>query len=244
MSSLPERLIAKLDEKKMSQEDLANAAGASQAAISKIVLGETKRSRFLPKIAEALETTEQWLMYGVGDSNMERTDMTAGAWDSKTEIPDTMVAIPFFNGSSLSAGTGALNSDAPYNGAVLWFAKSFIKRKGACIDRIFCVNIVGDSMYPRYEDGGIAIIDTTNYLSISDFEALPEEQKKAETLSRIIDGKVYAINFKGQDYIKRLGKTITGEVIITSDNPAYGTDKAPADKVSILGRVIGYQREE
>lgn len=244
MSSLPERLTAKLEEKRMSQEDLAHAVGASQAAISKIIMGETKRSRFLPKIAEALETTEEWLVYGIGDSNISLTDVKVMEWDADTEIPDTMVAIPFFNGSSLSAGMGAMNSDMPYTGAVLWFAKSFIKRKGACLDRIFCVNISGDSMSPRYEDGGIAIIDTTNFLSIPDFEALPEEQRKAETLHRVIDGKVYAINYKGQDYIKRLGKTTSGEVIITSDNPAYGSDKALASDVCIVGRVIGYQREE
>lgn len=243
MSSLQKRLSSKLEEKRISQEELANMIGASQAAVSKIILGETKRSRFLPKIAESLGVSEQWLLYGEESSNAKILDSSVDEWDNNTPLPPTMVKIPFLNGMSLSAGVGALNSDAPYDGAVLWFAKSFIRRSGACLDRVFCISVVGDSMKPKYEEGGIVVVDSTNALSLSEFNSMTDEQKSAETLSRITDGKVYAINYKGQDYIKRLGRD-GSKVRIISDNPSYSTKEEPAHFVHIFGRVIAYQRED
>jgi len=225
METLQDRLLKLLEDKRLSQDDLASMINASQAAISKIVLGETKRSRLLPKIAEALEVTEQWLLFGdAGEPNAGTHKSEIHVWDEKTLMPDDMVAVPFFNGMSLSAGNGALNSDIPHSGASLWFAKSFIKRKGTLPEKVFCITVKGDSMEPRFDEGGVVMIDT-----------MPQA---------IIDGKPYAITYQGQDYIKYIRRLPNNQYLITSENEIYEPFKADIEQVTIIGRVIAYQREE
>ncbi len=51
----------------ITQEELGEIVGISQAAISKILLGDTKKSRFLIGIAMALGVNPHWLETGEGD---------------------------------------------------------------------------------------------------------------------------------------------------------------------------------
>lgn len=225
METLADRLNRKIKELGTSQEKLAMDIGVSQTTISKISKGETNRSRFLPKIADALGVTEQWLLFGdAGEPNAGTHKSGVSVWDSYTEMPDNMAAVPFFNGMSLSAGFGALNSDIPHDGTSLWFAKSFIKRRGTTPDKVFCITVKGDSMEPRFDEGGIVMIDT-----------MPQT---------IIDGKPYAITYQGQDYIKYVRRLPNNQYLITSENNIYEPFKARAEDVDIIGRVIAYQREE
>lgn len=225
MKTLAERLVKILEEKRMSQEELAGMIGASQAAISKIILGTTKRSKLIPLIASALGVSEQYLMYG-SEPNAEILTQGVQEWDSDTVIPDDMVAIPYFNGSSLSAGTGAINSDIPYTGASLWYAKSFIKRKGTCPEKVFCIGVKGDSMTPVFDEGGVVMIDTL-----------------ADNIYPIIDGKPYAIHYDNGDYIKFLRKLPNNRIRVVSANPEYETFDVDAEEILIVGKVIEYAKE-
>ena len=60
-----DRLIEAMEDAQIDQAALATKAGCTQGAISQILLGVTKRSRFLPDIASALGVSVQWLR---GDS--------------------------------------------------------------------------------------------------------------------------------------------------------------------------------
>lgn len=52
----PGQIIAKArNDRGWSQKDLGNRIGTSQVAVQKIERGETKQSKFLPKIAQVLE---------------------------------------------------------------------------------------------------------------------------------------------------------------------------------------------
>lgn len=219
------RIQQKMRELRISQEDLAGLVGTSQNTISKIVRGAVRNSSFLPDIAEALGVSELWLRYGDLTGNAEAVKTQTKAWDKNTVIPDGMIAVPYFKDMTLSAGHGALNSDMQHSGATLWFSKSFLRRQGACPEKVFCITVAGDSMEPRYEEGGIVIIDTT----------LP---------INVIDGKAYAIHYEGEDFIKYLRRLPGNQLLITSENKIYEPFKMDADEVKIIGRVIGYQRED
>lgn len=219
------RIQQRMRELRISQEDLAGMVGTSQNTISKIVRGAVRNSSFLPDIAEALGVSELWLRYGDLAGNAETIKTQAREWDESTSLPDGMVAVPYFKDMSLSAGQGAINSDITHSGSVLWFSRSFLRRQGACPEKVFCIAVIGDSMEPRYEENGIVVIDTT----------LPVN---------VIDGKAYAIHYQGQDYIKYLRRMPDNKVLVSSENPVYKPFEANLDEVNIIGRVIAYQREE
>lgn len=225
MSEFTDRIEKLMKTNGITQDMLAEKIGVTQTTISRVCRGEAKRSKYLPDIASALGVTEQWLLFGdIGEPNAGTHKAQVNVWDRSTQLPDDMIAVPFFNGMCLSAGYGALNSDIPHDGASLWFAKSFIKRKNTLPDKVFCITVKGDSMEPRFDEGGIVMIDT-----------LPQS---------IIDGKPYAITYQDQDYIKYIRRLPNNEYLITSENELYEPFKASAEDVRIIGRVIAYQREE
>ena len=69
METLGKRVARAREERqpKMSQEDLAKAAGLSQQAVQQLETGKVQRPRFLVEIAEALGVELQWLRTGKGE---------------------------------------------------------------------------------------------------------------------------------------------------------------------------------
>ena len=221
---LKDRLKQARAAKKLSQARLAEIVGVSQASIMYIENGRNKGSTKIIDIAKALDVSPDWLLHGKELGNAEILDTKINEWDDNTTIPDDIVAIPYLNGFSLSAGTGAVNSDIPYDGAKLWFSKSFLKRRCADITKVFSINVRGDSMSPRFDEGGVVVIDSLN----NTFE----------------DGKVFAVHYDGQDFIKTLRWMPGGMILVESENPVYRAFEVPAEELNIIGRVIAYQREE
>lgn len=203
-----------------TQDTLAEVSKTSQATISRLLNGVTQRSKYLSNIADVLNVSEQWLLFGE-QSNVKKIDAVIDEWNDETPIPDDMVAIPFFKDMSLSAGRGSLNSDIPYNGAKLWYAKSFLRRKNTCPDMVFCISVVGDSMHPMLQEGGTVMIDTLN--------------------KDIIDGKPYAVRYKDEDYIKYLQRG-DGVIKLVSENKKYDDIIAKAEDLDIIGKVIEYSK--
>lgn len=237
MKTLADRLNEKMKEMDISQEKLALEVGVSQTTISKISKGETLRSKFMPKIAEVLGVHEEWLVYGgeYPDNNKIYNFILRDHSFNKSKLPSVnasalsgasdKVAIPFFNGMALSAGLGALNSQCVHDGEEIWVSKSFLKNKGTLPDKVFCISVKGDSMEPRYDAGGVVMIDT-----------MPNE---------ILDGKAYAIHYQDQDYIKYLRRLPDNKLLISSENSEfYSPFEAKIEDVKIIGRVISYQRDE
>lgn len=222
MSTAAERFNRRLMEMNKTQSDVARAINVSPTAITKIANGETKRSKYLPDIAKYLRVSEQWLMFG-NESNAEIIEAQVDSWSDGTPMPDDMVAIPFLNGNSLSAGVGALNSDIPYTGAKLWYSKSFLRRKNAPQESVFCITVKGDSMVPVFDEGGIVMVNSLS--------------------KDIIDGKPYAIRYQDQDYIKYLRRMPDGKIKVVSENGEYPPFDVDIEEITIIGRVIEYSRE-
>lgn len=224
MSLFTDRIEKIMKANGITQEMLAEKIGVTQTTISRICRGEAKRSKYLPDVAAALGVTEQWLLFGeAGESNAEILPIEVSAWDSNTSLPDDQVAVPYFADMSLSAGYGAMNDSLPYIGQKLWFSKSFLKRRSACFDKVFCIKVNGDSMSPVFEDGGVVMIDMMS--------------------KDIIDGKAYAINYQDADYLKYLRRLPDNKVRVISANPEYEPFDAPIEELQIIGRIIQYSKE-
>lgn len=92
MSVTAERLRLRMDETGVQQDELAEAVGCSQSAISQILIGATRNSRFLPRIAEHLGVALPWLL---GSSDVKEPDK-----DGIALSPDERELISLFRSMS------------------------------------------------------------------------------------------------------------------------------------------------
>lgn len=221
ISSIGARMLRKMSELNISQEALANEVGISQNSISKIITGKTQRSRYMPAIAKTLNVSEQWLLFG-DSSNAEIAGNTK-QWDSSTTQPENMVAIPFYEEVKLSAGDGSCILQEDDEGRTLWFPREFFKKKCTSPDKVICLTITGDSMEPHFKEGGVVTVDCNS--------------------TDIIDGKIYAINYLNELYFKKVSKLSPTQLLLSSENPTYPAIKADAQDITIIGRIINYNKE-
>ena len=73
----------------ITQQQLADAVGCSDVAINKILKGQTKRSRFMPAIAAALDVDLNWLQ-GIGEHT------ATPATSPKIGLPDELLLTGMF----------------------------------------------------------------------------------------------------------------------------------------------------
>jgi transcriptional regulator with XRE-family HTH domain len=93
MNTLGQRIRALRRERRISQTELARAAGITPQAVSDIETGKTQATGYLSELARALGTTAEFLRYGdrVGESpptyqtDLEKINeiVTAGRLDPK-----------------------------------------------------------------------------------------------------------------------------------------------------------------
>lgn len=118
------RVLSKRTELGLTQTELAEKAGTTQQAIVQLESGKTKRPRYLPELAKALNCDIQWLLDGTGatlDSNVSNpmdykptarypvlSKVQAGAWDEACE-PYTIKDVDMW-----------LESDAHTQGEAFW----------------------------------------------------------------------------------------------------------------------------
>ena len=217
-----ERLRLARNAKRLNQTQLGEAADIRQSYVSELEsLEEAPPKADLSKIAAALEVSEDYLRHGLISNVGE--PMPVCAWDDSTVIPSDMVAIPFYKEVELSAGGGSSCIIEKDNGRKLWFSKSFLDRKGADYSNAVCLPIIGDSMSPRFESGGVVVVDMG--------------------CQRIIDGDIYAINYQDHLFFKRVNRLTGSTLLLISENPEYSTISADVNDVSIIGRVINYMKE-
>lgn len=231
---LKERFILARHNAGLSQAQLADKVGVSQAAINKIEVGKTLNPRNLKKFASVLSVTPEWLQYGTtayDDADHNPTTHQSNAklmggiepWGSKTTLPSDEVEIPFFTEVALAAGNGMIDIQEN-NGFKLRFAKSTLKRQGVEAEHAACVKVAGNSMEPVLPDGSTIGIDTAK--------------------TSIVDGKMFAIDHDGMLRVKVIYKLPGGGVRLKSFNTAEYPDeiynKTDAQLIRIVGKVFWY----
>lgn len=144
-----------------SQEDLAKLAGVSQPAIKKIESGETKKSRFLPKIAQVL------------DIPLAKLDQSLKVQSTRLQPDDTnQINSRTNSGLHIYPATDLLGDvDLPVyaivrgggQGALVLENEPFTrtKRTRRLIGNVsaYGVLVIGDSMAREFKENDIAFVD-------------------------------------------------------------------------------------
>ena len=194
----------------LSQQDLAEKLGyKSRSAINKIEMGinDLTQSKIIA-FAKALNTTPGELM-GLDDKSESIDDKINSAFnviDNKY-----LRSIPVYE--SVSAGFGAY-ADSRIVEYIPLFIKSDYETQNT-----LCVKVIGDSMYPKIEDGDII---------------------QVEKRDSVDSGKIAVVLVDGEEgFVK---KVVYGSdwIELHSFNPAYKTMRftgADVQRISVVGLV-------
>jgi phage repressor protein C with HTH and peptisase S24 domain len=230
METLGSRLYSRRKKLKLTQKELGQKVGVSHVTISQWEKDETSpKGKNLLFLSRVVGCNNEWLLTGKNDQNIDIQEEPAQwiggieTWDSKTELREDEVEVPFFMDVQLAAGDGAAQV-LENHGPKLRFAKSTLKRKGVDPAHAACVKVTGSSMEPVLPDGSTVGIDTAQ--------------------KTVIDGKMYAIDHDGMLRIKSLYKVPGGGIRLKSYNSVEYPDEtyqaADAKNIRIIGRVFWY----
>ena len=214
MATLSERLTSLMNEKGISQAELARLIGIKQPSVFKILSGETRNPKKILEIATALNVDPHWLKTGEGDPDPSYRIVEV----SEPQNPNT-VRIDILDVEA-SAGNGAYLSPTEQGLLSQEFDLTFFRQQFGRADakHLKLINVKGDSMAPTLESGDLLYVDISeNYFAA--------------------DG-LYVFTFDGQTFIKRLQK-VGKEMLVISDNPTYKEwTFTQDDDVFIHGRVV------
>jgi phage repressor protein C with HTH and peptisase S24 domain len=226
MKTIAERLTDARKKREWTQQELANMAKVSQAAIGHLEAGTRKTSRSITLIAEALGVEPLWLAEGKGPRSNSGVAYSPGAPTITATHPDDeprddTVYIPesrieFSAGNGRTAQYELVEDQEPATYRLSWFQKYGINP-----DRVRRFRVSGDSMEPMLyaKDTILVNLDET----------------------KIVDNKLYAIRYGDELRVKYLRRLIDGTLVLRSVNAAYEDEKVTSDMVnehiSIIGRV-------
>lgn len=210
-------LQAKVGREDLTQEAIAARLDITQGAVSQYLNGQTAIN-FKTALAFAS-------LFGcaIEDIRADFPELAhAGTLVREPHAPyqEPRAEVPIYD-VSLSAGDGAENG-ANHRIGSLMFRPTSLAKRGIDPANAAAVYVAGESMLPRLRDGDTVVFDTS--------DVTPR------------DGKVYALTWNGEDYVKRL-RFYDGRWWISSDNkadPQWRDDKpvhADRDQFKINGRV-------
>ncbi|PIT51860.1 hypothetical protein BHC44_09635 [Snodgrassella alvi] len=222
MTTFAERVAKLREEKKLSQEELGKIAGIKQSTIAHIEKGRNKSTRKIIELAEALDTTPNYLINGVIDLSVAPASSEIGSYTEKdVDNPDigAYVKIPYYD-ISLSAGIGNATWIVRDNPERLLFRESWLQSRRLNEATLKAMYVRGESMEPLLYNMDTILLD------ISDVD--------------VVDGCIYAIIFKGKLYIKELRNTENG-IDIISYHPDYEpmhVTQETYDQFQVLGKMV------
>ena len=180
-STLGQRLIQRRTELGMTQEQLSEKSGFTRVGISKIELDLTKNARAdtLFALAKALQCNPQWLLDGKGEKELNQASSVSNVEPG----PPVEQKCPLINWVQAGAWTAIDESfeDVEYYPAPV-----------KCSPGTFILQVRGDSMQPRFEEGDLIYVDPEKLdpASGSYVVAILEDSNEATFKQlQVIDGK-------------------------------------------------------
>lgn len=225
MKNLRSRLIAARKKAGLTQAEVAERSGMSQAAYQKLEGGKAERSRFLPDIARTLgvsvEALDEEVSYleanGLSDLVQEPGRIL------RHHAPDKYALIPLHQVSA-ECGNGYHNDHEEVEGE-LAFRRDWLSSIGLKANNLRVIYATGDSMYPVILDGDVLLVD----MSDKEFK----------------NGRIYTLlRPDGSVSVKRMIQKMTGGWIISSDNPDKRQfpdeecDQTTLHSLPVIGRVV------
>jgi len=167
-------MIKELREKlKLSQADLAEAVGTSQPQIKRLEAGDRKLTKeWAERLSPHLGIAPESLLFGnTNDNETVKVNPSTAATQQVLELPNAHIRdkveglgrkIPVFG-----QAVGGVDGEFLMNGSILYevMAPPVISH----ISGAYAVQIAGESMSPRYEDGEIAFVDPKRRVKKGDY---------------------------------------------------------------------------
>ena len=177
---------------KMTQEELAKAVGKTRNAVAQWESGTAHpRPNTLEDIAGALKVSLEWLLLG---------DKNAGEYDSRQISGRPAIKLIPVYGQAVAG----INGEFAFDGKKLFEVPcppQLLNVKNA-----YGVEVAGDTMSPRYEDGEIVYVDTVRRIKKGDYvvaQIMMQEEDSFPTA-----------------FIKRFIRHNEKELVLTQLNPA------------------------
>lgn len=225
-----DRLEKLMQERGLSQSELARRVGVKQPSIGRLLSGHTRSTSVLVELARELGTTPQYL---TGEDAVEQH---ATRSREKRQSPDVPVAASIEQVAAehgllpirhldLAFGMGATYIDNVVEEEMRLFPEAFIRSfTNAPADLIYFAEGAGDSMMPTIHSRDVVIIDA------SDRRVTMADQ-------------IWACTYSGMGMIKRLRPMPDGGVKILSDNSSVPPETAYDGELSLFGRIVGVARK-
>ncbi|MGC6358760.1 XRE family transcriptional regulator [Bisgaard Taxon 45] len=195
MNKLSARLLSLMEEKGISQAELARRIGIKQPSVYKILSGETRNPTKILEIATALGVDPNWLKTGEGSREVSLVVSEPNA-EHKVKVDHLSV-------SAIAGYHGFNNSDYPDVIRSIYFSENglleIVGKKTT--QGLYLINVPTDSMSPTINKGDIVFVDVS--------------------INAYVGEGVYVFDLNGETYIKRLQRIPTGVIRALSDNPLY-----------------------
>lgn len=196
----------------LSQKELGEAVGVSQAAIQKIEVGNAQNSTKLIEIAKVLRVSPEWLSSGNGEEptlpvihTLEINNINTGSHSEMASSGISDIYKVEMLDVEASAGAGVMITDDFIETiTAIEYSADEAKRLfgGRPSNTIKMITVKGDSMSETFE---------------------PRDQIFVDITTNFFDGDgIYVFVLDNQLYIKRLQKQYKRLAVI-SDNPKYET---------------------
>lgn len=243
MTTLSDRLQRALQDKNLTQEGLAKLVGVSQAAIQKIVVGDTKKPRNLLDIANALQVDPNWLQKGVGDMNINHSMIDHSQINHQGQQTNNFFATASIvendlqNSSRKKIGESVfninqeelktleiINDRLPHLFEALHFSDDglidLLRMRSA--NNVQMITMFNESMSPLIEKHDLLFID--------------------RAYTKYAGEGVYLLVMNKELYVRRLKQTPEGILKVVAINELVGESfdivEAESDKVIILGKCL------
>jgi phage repressor protein C with HTH and peptisase S24 domain len=210
------RIKSRMKQVKLTQEQLAEIIGVSQASVQKYVSGKTQATNKILDLARALECDPEWL--ATGDERIETQVLSVQ--DSKAEYSLTSSEIELLKVEGACGGGSTIDCEPLHTARLIkedsWFKKYKVRPKDT-----FAVYAKGDSMEMFIVEGDIVIFNKTK--------------------TKPVSGQIFLIRHPDGLKIKSLRQDITGTWLAESLNDKYPTETIPKemiDQIGILGEFI------
>lgn len=207
MNERAKRIFEAIEKSGYSYPELSKLTGISKSSLQRYATGETKKIPIdcIEKIAQATNTDSRYLMCWEEETNAPIEDKAYLLDNSKIR------RIPVYE--NVSAGFGASAQDY-----IVSYMPMFIESESEA-DETLAIKVVGNSMYPKIEDGDII---------------------QVHKQSDVDNGKVAVILIDGEEAVVKKFYHEENRIVLKSFNPEYPPryfEGAEMQRIQVLGLV-------
>ena len=215
----PQHLQEAMDLAGITQSRLAEIVGLKQPSIGRLLSGETKTTRALFQIAEALGTSPEFLKGeagGLGSGALQDRRLSFRGADREFREDEVLI-----EQIDVRFGMGGTFIESHVERTKRAFPREWVRLlTPAPMAQLVWTSGVGDSMEPTIRDGDPLLADLGQ--------------------DRLIEHDAIWICMLGEiGMIKRLRPHPDGSIEILSDNPSVPPMRATDGELHIIGRVLG-----